>query len=122
MDPLAPTTHTLSPAISHIAETAASLSASMQERPQVPKVDVKQESDAHARKMKQKDTVRWVLGTPRRLTQMLDHGRKEDAAKEWEEVRQILNKWEGVTGVAELIEECEIILDGEESEGSDEQP
>jgi hypothetical protein len=120
MDPLAPTTHTLSPAIAHIAETAASLSASMQERPG-PKREAQRESEAHTRMMKEKETVRWVLGTPRRLTEMLDDGLKEDAAKEWDEVRQILDKWEGTAGVAELIEECEIILDGEESEGSDEQ-
>lgn len=113
MDPLAPTTHTLSPAISHIAETAASLSASMHERPGKAKTEVRVEIDDG--KSKERDTVRWVLDTPRRLREMLDDDREEEAEKEWVDVKRILEKWKGVGGVEELWEECEEIFRGDDS-------
>ncbi|KAF1843882.1 uncharacterized protein K460DRAFT_291044 [Cucurbitaria berberidis CBS 394.84] len=108
MDPLAPTTHTLGPAISHIAETAASLSSSMQASPSGLHglgIDIRVEG----KKRKQTETVRWVLDTPRRLREMLDQQQDEDAEKEWEQVNQILDQWKGAAGVEELREECERI-------------
>lgn len=126
MDPLAPTTHTLGPAISHIAETAASLSSSMQgmqtRPPQGLGISVQMEgedneAEAAAKKQKEKDTVRWVLDTPRRLQEMIDQDQDEVAEKEWEEVRKILDRWQGVAGVRELRERCEaILMDEEESD------
>lgn len=118
MDPLAPTTHTLGPAISHIAETAASLSSSMQglqAKPEGLGIDIQvkgepQEEEAASRKQKQKETVKWVLGTPRRLRDLVDQEQDEEAAKEWEEVSKILDKWENVAGVQELRAACESIL------------
>lgn len=119
MDPLAPTTHTLGPAIAHIAETAASLSSSMQGLPSKPQglgIDIRVEQDdtdqrKTTKKRNQKETVRWVLDTPRRLREMIDQEQDEEAEKEWEEVSQILNQWEGVAGVRELREECESIME-----------
>ncbi|KAF2178025.1 hypothetical protein K469DRAFT_732101 [Zopfia rhizophila CBS 207.26] len=122
MDPLAPTTHTLSPAISHIAETAASLSSSMQAlqtRPTGLGIDTRME-DGEKRdngdKRKEKDTVRWILGTPRRLTALVEDGKKEQAEKEWEEIRMILDKWKTVGGAAELRAECSSILQASDIE------
>ena len=120
MDPLAPTTHTLGPAISHIAETAASLSSSMQASK--PKSDalgisIRVEGDDGGnnkeditKKQKQRETVRWVLGTPQRLREMIDQEQEEEAEKEWEEVSKLLDQWEGVSGVEELKRECEYIM------------
>ena len=127
MDPLAPTTHTLGPAISHIAETAASLSSSTQGSPAKPNglgIDVRVEKDPAeqeeaVRKRKQKETVRWVLDTPRRLREMLEQEKEAEAEKEWEEISGILEKWRDVAGVKELREECEGILEEEEGSGSD---
>lgn len=126
MDPLAPTTHTLGPAISHIAETAASLSSSLHDSHQSKEeglgitIRVEQDEGDKAKadkKRKQKETVRWVLDTPHRLREMISHDQEEDAEKEWEEVRRILEKWKDVAGVKELREECETIMqDEEESE------
>lgn len=118
MDPLAPTTHTLGPAISHIAETAASLSSSMQvlqAKPEGLGIDIRvqgepQEEEAAAKKQKQKDTVLWVMGTPKRLRDLVDQEQDEEAAKEWEEVSKILDKWDNVPGVPELRAACEKIL------------
>lgn len=124
MDPLAPTTHTLGPAIAHIAETAASLSSSMQALPAKPQglgIDTHVEGDDESRseaatKRRQKDTVRWVLDTSRRLQEMIDQEQDDEAEKEWEEIGKILDTWDGVPGVQELRQRCEEIMQVEESE------
>jgi len=125
MDPLAPTTHTLGPAISHIAETAASLSSSLQDSHHSKEeglgISIRVEQDepdkAEAeKKRKQKETVRWVLDTPRRLQIMVEQEREEEAEKEWEEVSRILDKWKGVAGVQELRKRCEAIMQEEEDD------
>ncbi|KAI4643595.1 hypothetical protein J4E93_006606 [Alternaria ventricosa] len=128
MDPLAPTTHTLGPAISHIAETAASLSSSLQDSHQSKEQglgisirveqDDKDKSDAD-KKRRQQETVKWVLDTPRRLQDMVDQDQDGKAEKEWAEVRRILDKWKGVAGVQELREQCEAIMCEEDSEESE---
>ena len=127
MDPLAPTTHTLSPAISHIAETAAQLSTSMHSLPQKPSglgIDVRVEgpdgvSEAEsASKANQKNTVKWVLNTPVRLRSLSENGKLEEAEKEWEEISRLLDKWTGVAGVDELRQECQaILMEGSEGAG-----
>lgn len=114
MDPLIPTTSTLSPAISHIAETAASLAESLQGRSvEVEKVRG-EEDDVAARKQRQRETVRWVLSAPTRLKSFLDKGRRSEAEEDWGEVRGLLEKWKGVQGADEVKEQCLKIM-GEES-------
>jgi hypothetical protein len=118
MDPLAPTTHTLGPAMAHIAETAGSLSSSMQALPVQPQglgIDLHMEGEA-ATKQRQRDTVRWVLDTPRRLQEMIDQEQDEEAEQEWQDISKILDKWDGVPGVQELRQRCETIMQEEESE------
>lgn len=118
MDPLAPTTHTLGPAIAYIAETATSLSSSMQSLQKNPEglgIDIHvqgepKEEEAAVRKQKQQETVRWVLSTPRRLRDLVDQELDEEAAKDWEEVGKILEKWKNVPGVEDLRAACESIL------------
>lgn len=127
MDPLAPTTHTLSPAIAHIAETAASLSSSIHSavaRPQGLGIDVQveeadEEKERREQKQKEQETVRWVLGTPKRLKALIAADQDEEADKEWNEVSKILDKWSNVAGVKELRIECEYIMQGQETEVSD---
>lgn len=114
MDPLTPTTSTLSSVVAHIAETARGLVVGAgngiengngnggnrldgeEEREEVEKV-----------RRRQRDTVRWVVGTPRRLAVMLDEGRLEDAKSDWEEIEVVLQKWRNVAGVEELRDKCE---------------
>lgn len=105
MDPLIPTTSMLGPAITHIAETATALSKSLQGRGGSHKFG-QQEQDAKGDKERQRETVRWVLQTPKRMRALLEEGRKEQATKEWEEVSRLLDKWEEVTGVEEIRQEC----------------
>ena len=108
MDPLAPTTSTLGPAIAHIAETARGLAAEAASGNGENKADVEDDREEMERnRRRQKDTVRWVLGTPRRLREMLDEGRTDDAREDWEEIQRILERWQGVAGVEELRDECE---------------
>ncbi|KAF9639310.1 hypothetical protein BFW01_g11116 [Lasiodiplodia theobromae] len=114
MDPLTPATSTLSPAISHIAETASALSASIAEHA-LPKsrssspasVDGKKKVDE---KEKQRQTVRWVLDAPRRLRAKVAAGEEEEARKEWEEISRLLENWKGVQGAEEVKMACEEAL------------
>lgn len=118
MDPLAPTTHTLGPAISHIAETATSLSSSMQSLQKQPEglgirvttEDDDAEKEAEVEKQKQRDTVKWVLDTPRRLQDLIEQEQEDEAERDWEVVSSILTRWKDVAGVAELRKECEYIM------------
>lgn len=77
----------------------------------------KDEQESHKRKEKQKETVRWVLDTPRRLQEMIASGKDEEAEKEWGEVSAILSNWGNVAGVKELRRECEAIM--QEESGSE---
>lgn len=121
MDPLTPTTSTLSPAISHIAETAASLSTALNGRGgnadrdsgsgDEPGVDAESKPQ---KQQQQHETVRWVLGAPLRLRIMLDAGKAEEAADDWGGVQRLLGKWEGIRGVEEVRDECAKIMRSEE--------
>lgn len=111
MDPLTPTTSTLTPAIGHIAETASSLSGQL-------KASRGRSGTVGADDGKQKDqqaTVRWVLAAPSRLEAFLEEGKREEAEKEWHDVQRLLEKWSEVRGVEDVRKACEAAM-AEESE------
>lgn len=114
MDPLTPTTSTLSPAIAYIAETAAALAVSLKER---TKVSVEIEDDDESAETEhrdvQRDTVKWVLDSPRRLGEMVEKGDRGEAERDWETVRALLDKWKGVKGVEQVREDCLKALDSD---------
>jgi hypothetical protein len=84
-------------------------------------IQVEQERDpAEDRKRKQKETVRWVLDTPRRLQHLVDEEKEEEAEREWQEVSRILAKWAHVPGVETLKQQCEAILQGSDEEDESE--
>jgi len=95
VDPMAPVTTTLEPAVKHIADVAGDIAGSRGVR-----------SDKEA----QKETVRWVLGAPERLKGLKEQGNEEEMTKEWGEVRGLLEKWEGVKGVDEVRRKCEEVV------------
>ena len=101
MDPLTPTTSTLPPAISHIAETAVTLSNELANHVPPPK------DPEIAAKRKQRQTVRWVLDAPGRLQQLIDEGKHEEASREWDVIGGLLDKWKEVPGVEEVRKACE---------------
>ncbi|KIW00904.1 uncharacterized protein PV09_07651 [Verruconis gallopava] len=104
MDPLAPTTSTLAPAISHIAQTAATLSSDLATH--VPTDG----SQSVLRQSKARQTVQWVLGAPDRLEQLLLDDKRDEAQQDWAAVRNLLDKWKGVPGVDEIRESCQKAL------------
>lgn len=117
MDPLTPTTSTLSPAVAHIAETARLLAGSLREGKGQAAEEKRDVTEDMRKRKAQQDTVRWVLATPKRLRKMIDEGKREDAKKDWTEIRGLLEKWDGVKGVQDLRGQCEIIMDSKDSEG-----
>ena len=111
MDPLAPTTSTLSPAVAHIAVTAEDLAQKLQ--PKGTEKEKREASEEKERVKREKDTVRWVLDAPRRLSNMGG----EEKEEEWKVVEGLLDKWEGVEGVEKIREECRKVMeDGSEEE------
>jgi hypothetical protein len=109
MDPLTPTTATLTPAIGHIAETATALSESLR----------KQHGDggvgAARKKQEQQELVRWVLGAPGRLSKLVEDGRDEEAQAEWSRVSSLLVKWQSVPGVGNVRQACEKAMEDSEA-------
>jgi hypothetical protein len=104
MDPLTPTTSTLAPAISHIAETATTLSRELEQNlppPKDPEVE---------KKGRQQETVRWVLDAPRRLQELIAEDKVEEAMSEWDTVRGLLDKWKGVQGTEFIQNACLEVL------------
>jgi len=107
MDPLTPTTATLTPAIGHIADTATALSESLK----------RQHGGAGAggsetrKKQEQQRLVRWVLDAPERLQRLVDDGEREEAESEWERISTLLERWGAVSGVDEVRQGCKRALE-----------
>ena len=115
MDPLTPATSTLSPAVAHIAETAGGLAVGAKDGrdgggEEISSEGLEERKRVEEENKRQRDTVRWVLGTPRRLGGLLDDGRRGEAETDWEEVKGLLERWKGVGGVEEIRDECERIM------------
>lgn len=108
-------TRTLGPAIGFVAETAGSLIQEGEEQRRKMK-EAKSMEQAGSNKG-EKETVKWVLGAPSRLEKLLADGKKEEADKDWVEVKNLLDKWEGVKGVSEVKKACLKAMDtGEDKE------
>ncbi|KAI9045532.1 uncharacterized protein KD926_007948 [Aspergillus affinis] len=101
-------TKTLGPAIAFVAETAGSLIQEGEEQRRLMKEA--KTSDAADRKKAEKQTVKWVLAAPERLEKLLADGNREEAERDWEEVRNLLAKWGEVKGVKEIREACEKVM------------
>ncbi|KAF2760740.1 hypothetical protein EJ05DRAFT_523908 [Pseudovirgaria hyperparasitica] len=108
MDPMTPSTSTLAPAVSHIAETAATLSTLLNDRtPPAPELTP---NTTDTKSSNAKQTVRWVLDAPRRLAHYLEENDRKTAEEEWVAVQGLLNKWKGTEGVEEIRARCEEAL------------
>jgi hypothetical protein len=92
VDPMAPVTTTLEPAVRHIADTAVRIAD--------------QRKATRGDESGKRELVKRVLGAAERLKGLREEGRQEDARREWGEVKQLLGKWEGVKGVEEVRREC----------------
>ncbi|TIA11657.1 hypothetical protein D6C80_07358 [Aureobasidium pullulans] len=98
VDPMAPVTTTLEPAVGHIVDVAVGISES------------RKGGGRGGKKEGDREVVKWVLGAPERLGKMKEEGRNEEVDKEWEEVKTLLEKWEGVKGVEEVRRKCEEVV------------
>lgn len=120
MDPLTPTTSTLSPAISHIVETAASLSSSLHVRAGLDAQQDGEDQDDRMNRHRQQETVHWVLAAPRRLRTLIGEGKQKEAAGDWLEVRRLLGQWAEVDGVDGIRNQCMEIMGEQQFKGDTE--
>lgn len=109
MDPLTPTTATLTPAIGHIAETATALSESLR------KQHGSGGGEEVRKRQEQQELVRWVLDAPGRLDKLVEDGRRDEAEAEWSRVSSLLDKWASVPGVSYVRQGCEKALEDSET-------
>ncbi|KAJ5572953.1 Vacuolar protein sorting-associated protein 51 [Penicillium hetheringtonii] len=58
----------------------------------------------------EKETVQWVLDAPRRLDKYITDEKQEEADKDWDEVKKLLDAWGQVKGVSEVREACEKVM------------
>lgn len=98
-------TSTLGPAIDYVTETAMNLIQEKNGAASSPSSE-KQGDDVS----RQRETVRWVLGTPARLEGLKTAGKQQEAEDDWKEIQLLLEKWKGVKGVEELKARCEDIM------------
>ncbi|KAL7271143.1 hypothetical protein RUND412_006125 [Rhizina undulata] len=108
MEPLTPTTSTLEPAIAHIAQVSASLVQTIPQSPIAPRNNTSQYDNSP----KRTETVKWVLHSPERISELVKGGKKEEAENEWVIVLSVLDKWKNAKGIEELKERCEKALKG----------
>lgn len=106
MDPLTQTS-TLIGDIGQIAESAAGLSGELRKQHGGA---VGGDNAETRKRQQQQQTVRWVLGAPARLKQLVSDDRRDDAEAEWMEVSALLVRWEGVRGVDRVRRACEDVL------------
>lgn len=111
MGPLTPSESALSPAVAHIAEMTAELATASRRGMDGSSRAIGNEAlEAMERKRGQRETVRWVLDTPRRLEHSLKSGDRGDAERDWTEVEALLGKWGNVRGVEEVRIACEKVM------------
>ena len=108
-------TKTLGPAIAFVAETAGGLIKEGEEQRKRMK-EAKQDVEESNIKS-EKETVRWVLAAPQRLEKLLADDKREDAEKDWEEIKHLLDAWGDVKGVSEIREACEKAMTGAGHDG-----
>ncbi|KAK5126474.1 hypothetical protein LTR85_010710 [Meristemomyces frigidus] len=95
MDPLTQTS-TLMGDIEHIADTAETLSGELK----------KQHGAVTVSKSNEQQTVKWVLGAPERLRDLVREGKNDDADADWEAISSLLDKWQAVKGAPKLRQAC----------------
>lgn len=99
MGPRAPTTASLNSAFEDIARTTAHLASRQQKH----------------RRTEQQKTVAWALATPHRMGLLLQAGHQDEAQTQWDQTRVLLEKWQGVPGVADLQDQCLQLLTSQTS-------
>jgi hypothetical protein len=112
MDPLGPSTSTLFPAISHIAETASSLAGPIEDSPTGDSAQSSKMDEIGVKKIKERQAASWVVETPQRFKRLLETGKRNEVLQEWTEIEVLLDRWEsrGFKGVDLVRAEVVAIL------------
>lgn len=108
MDPLNPMASTLDPAISSIYERASGLKKDLKGSLEgAGREDVEREK----RNQRAREAVKRVLDTPGRLRELVEEGKEDEARKQWEPIRAVLDSWKEQGKGGEDVQKC--IDDGE---------
>ncbi|KAK0384380.1 hypothetical protein NLU13_8467 [Sarocladium strictum] len=117
MDPLNPMASTLDPAIAHIYSQASSIRDNLRQSVPAPDSKEGQRRAAELRRRRTKELATEVLGMPEKMRALVKEGKVEEARKQWEMPRRLLERWRerGVGGedVGRCIEEGDGVLNAE---------
>ncbi|KAH0493204.1 hypothetical protein TgHK011_008121 [Trichoderma gracile] len=93
MDPLNPMATTLDPAIAHIYSQASAIQESLRKSVPAPDSDEGKAREAQQRRQRTRQLAIEVLATPERLQALVKEGRFEEARRQWEMPRKLLEAW-----------------------------
>jgi len=112
MEPLGSSTGDLERMVGRIAETAGLLSHGSSDVPS--RTDDRKGAETGAKEWtsieRQKQTVRWVVESPRRFRMYVRKGETQTAEVEWDKVKRLLEKWKGHEGVKAIHDGCMEVL------------
>ncbi|KAK5995695.1 Vacuolarsorting-associated-like-like protein [Cladobotryum mycophilum] len=100
MDPLNPMASTLDPAITQIYSQASAIRESLRESIPPPDSDEAQQREEQQRRQRTRELAIEVLATPERLRALVKEGKMNEARRQWEMPRRLLEVWKqkGVGG------------------------
>lgn len=106
MDPLTPMASTLDPAIAQIYSQASSIREALRESIPPPDSEHSQQMELEQRRRQTRELAIEVLATPDRLRALVKEGKTNEARKQWEMPRKLLESWKekGVGG--DDVQEC----------------
>jgi hypothetical protein len=114
MDPLNPMAITLDPAIAHIYSQASAIQESLRKSVPSPDSDEGKAREAQQRRQRTRQLAIEVLATPERLQALVKEGRFEEARRQWDMPRKLLEAWKqkGVGGddVQACIDEGDAVI------------
>ncbi|KAL7813181.1 Vps51/Vps67 domain-containing protein [Trichoderma aethiopicum] len=93
MDPLNPMATTLDPAIAHIYSQASAIQESLRKSVPAPDSEEGKAREAQQRRQRTRQLAIEVLATPERLQALVKEGRFEEARRQWEMPRKLLEVW-----------------------------
>ncbi|OTA06061.1 hypothetical protein A9Z42_0067640 [Trichoderma parareesei] len=93
MDPLNPMATTLDPAIAHIYSQASAIQEYLRKSVPAPDSDEGKAREAQQRRQRTRQLAVEVLATPERLQALVKEGRYEEARRQWEMPRKLLEVW-----------------------------
>lgn len=106
MDPLNPMASTLNPAIAQIYSQAAEIRETLRASIPAPDSDEGQRRSAAQRRKRTRDLAVQVLATPPRLRLLVGEGKLDEARKQWERPRRLLQAWQEKGLGGDEVEAC----------------